>query len=152
MDRRVVLLGLVAAHLVVAAVHGTAHALVPVRLTAWGNAVVVATTFVGPVVGLALAWRGHPLGVPVFTASMAGTLALGGVLRFLVENPDHVHARRGTGGCRPVARSTRERSPHRSPLLHGERFGDADERFAGPDGRLAGDRVADAVAVGGRDL
>jgi len=91
-DRRVVLLGLVAAHLVVATVHGTAHALVPVRLTAWGNAVVVATTFVGPVVGVALAWRGHPLGVPVFTASMAGALATGGVLHFLVENPDHVHA------------------------------------------------------------
>lgn len=92
MDRRVVLLGVLVAHLTAAVVHGTTHALVPVTLAAWQNAVVAATTFVGPAVGVALAWRGHPLGVPVFAASMAGALLVGGYLHFLVENPDHVGA------------------------------------------------------------
>jgi hypothetical protein len=51
-----------------------------------------ATVFVGPAVGVALLWRGHPLGPPLFTLSMAGAVLLGGSLHFLVDNPDHVHA------------------------------------------------------------
>lgn len=92
MERRVVLLVLLVVHLAVASFHGTAHALVPVTLPAWQNALVVLTTFLGPVAGVALAWRDHPLGVPVFTLSMAGALLLGGVLHFAVENPDNVGA------------------------------------------------------------
>jgi hypothetical protein len=53
---------------------------------------VLATVFVGPIVGVALVRRGHPLGLGLFTVTMAGGLALGGVLHFLVENPDHIHA------------------------------------------------------------
>lgn len=92
MDRRVTLTTLAIAHLTSAAVHGVSHALLPVSLTDWGNLAVAATTFVGPVVGVALAWRGHRAGVPVFTLSMAGALLLGGTLHFLVATPDHVHA------------------------------------------------------------
>jgi hypothetical protein len=80
------------AHLTVAVAHGVTHALVPVWLTTTQNAVVLSTTFVGPVVGVALASRDHPAGIPLFTLSMLGALAVGGGLHFVVENPDHVSA------------------------------------------------------------
>lgn len=79
-------------HLLVALVHGSAHALVPVTLAPWANALVLATVFVGPLVGVALDRRDHPLGAPLFTVTMAGALVLGGVLHFLVAGPDHVHS------------------------------------------------------------
>lgn len=92
MERRVILAAVLLVHLAVALLHGATHALVPVSLTAGQNAVVALTTFVGPIAGVALAWRGHPLGVALFTLSMAGALAVGGYLHFLVENPDNVRA------------------------------------------------------------
>jgi ABC-type xylose transport system permease subunit len=91
-DRRVVLSAALVAHLVVAAAHGATHSLIPVHLPAWLNVVVVVTTFLGPVAGVALAWREHPLGVPLFTASLAAALLVGGALHFGFESPDHVHA------------------------------------------------------------
>lgn len=91
-DRREVLAATLAVHLAVAAGHGATHGLIPVALAPWQNAVVLASVFVGPVVGVALALRDHPLGVPLFAASMAAALAFGLVFHFLVENPDHVHA------------------------------------------------------------
>lgn len=90
--RRVTLLGVLGLHLAVAVAHGATHELVPVGLPAELNALVALTTFLGPVAGVALARRGHRLGVPVFTVSLAGAFLLGLVLHFLVENPDHVHA------------------------------------------------------------
>lgn len=92
MDRRLALLAVLGAHLAVALFHGGTHTLLPVVLAPWQNLPVLGTVFVGPVVGVALAWREHPLGIPVFTAAMAGALLLGVILHFLVENPDHVHA------------------------------------------------------------
>ena len=92
MDRRVALSAALGLHLAVAVAHGSTHALVPVWLPPWGNALVLVTTFVGPIAGVVLAWRDHPLGIPLFTVTMAGALLVGGVLHFVVENPDHVHA------------------------------------------------------------
>lgn len=92
MDRRLILLAALGGHLAIAVVHGTSHALLSVTLPAWQNGLVVLTTFLGPIVGVALAVRDHPVGVPLFTMSMAGALLLGGVLHFIVENPDHVRA------------------------------------------------------------
>lgn len=92
MDRRVVLLATLVVHLAVAVAHGSTHALVPVGLPAWVNVVVLLTTFLGPIAGVALAWRDRPLGVPVFTLSMTAALLVGGYLHFVLENPDHVHA------------------------------------------------------------
>jgi ABC-type xylose transport system permease subunit len=88
----VTLAALAGLHLLAALVHGSAHALVPVTLAPWTNALVLATVFVGPVAGVWLDRRGHPLGVPLFTVTMAGALVLGGVLHFLVAGPDHVDA------------------------------------------------------------
>ncbi|WP_267641330.1 hypothetical protein [Haloarchaeobius amylolyticus] len=92
MQRQTVLLAVLGLHLAVALGHGATHGLVPVPLPPWQNALVLATVFVGPVVGAALAVRNHPLGLPVFTASMACALVLGVSLHFVVEGPDHVHA------------------------------------------------------------
>lgn len=92
MGRRVALPAVLGLHLAVAAVHGTTHSLVPVPLPWWVNLLVLGTVFAGPVAGVALARRGHPAGVPLFTVAMAGALLLGGVLHFLVENPDNVRA------------------------------------------------------------
>jgi ABC-type xylose transport system permease subunit len=91
MDRHVVLSTVLVVHLTVALVHGSTHALVPVVLAPWQNALVLGTVFIGPVVGVVLVRRDHPLGLPLFTTTMAGALLLGGVLHFVIENPDHVH-------------------------------------------------------------
>ena len=92
MNRDRILTAVLGIHLAVALVHGGTHALVLVALPAWQNVLVLATVFVGPIVGVALVRRGHPLDLGLFTVTMAGGLVLGGVLHFLVENPDHIHA------------------------------------------------------------
>lgn len=92
MDRQMILLAALGGHLAIAVVHGTSHALLSVTLPTWQNGLVVLTTFLGPVIGVGLDARDHPIGVPLFTVSLAGALLLGGVLHFLVENPDHVRA------------------------------------------------------------
>lgn len=92
MGRRIALEATLGLHLVVAVGHGATHGLVPVGLPAWQNLVVFLTTFLGPVVGVALARRDHPAGVPLFIMSLLGALVVGLVLHFLVENPDHVAA------------------------------------------------------------
>lgn len=92
MDRTLALTGILVAHLAVAATHGVSHGLLAVGLAPWQNAVVLVTVFLGPVAGVALARRGHPLGIPLFTVTMAVGLVFGVAFHFLLENPDHVHA------------------------------------------------------------
>lgn len=92
MGRRIALEAALGLHLAVAVAHGATHGLVPVHLPAWQNLVVLLTTFIGPVVGVALTRRDHPAGVPLFTGSLLGALVVGLILHFLVENPDHVAA------------------------------------------------------------
>lgn len=86
-----VLVGVLGLHLVVSVAHGSVHGLAPVPQPPWQQALVLTTVFVGPIAGVALVRRGHPLGVGLFTVSMAAGLLLGGILHFLVENPDHIH-------------------------------------------------------------
>lgn len=90
MDRQLILSAVVGLHLLVAIIHGSSHALVPVSLGPIMNGVVLVTVFLGPIVGVVLERRDHPFGVPLFTVTMAGALVIGGILHFLVENPDHV--------------------------------------------------------------
>lgn len=92
MGRPVVLAAVAVVHLVVASIHGVVHSLVPVLLAPSLSLVVVATTFVGPVAGVVLAWRSNPLGAPLYAVSMGGAFLTGGVLHFVFESPDHVHA------------------------------------------------------------
>jgi AhpD family alkylhydroperoxidase len=80
-------------HLLVHAAHGVPHATIPVGLPAWLLATVVLTTFVLPVVGVVLLWRGPArVGAAVFAGSMAAAFVVAGVLHFVVSNPDHVTA------------------------------------------------------------
>ena len=96
MDRRVVLVVALGVHLTVALAHGSTHALVPVGLPAWQNLLVLATTFLGRFALVGFLGRlfrgGFGRGVPLFAASMAGALLVGGTLHFLVDNPDNVRA------------------------------------------------------------
>lgn len=90
MDRAVGLAGALGLHLLAALVHGSAHALLPVGLPAWADALVLATVFVGPIAGVWLDRRGHRVGLPLFTLSMAGALLLGLTLHFVVPGADNV--------------------------------------------------------------
>ena len=92
MGRRVNLTAMLVLHLSVAAFHGATHSLVPVGLPAWQNAIIVGTTFAGPILGVVLVWRRHPLGVPLFTVTITGAFLVGGYLHFVLDNPDHIHA------------------------------------------------------------
>lgn len=92
MGRPLILSGVLSLHLAVAVLHGASHGLLGVALPAWQNVLVLLTTFIGPVLGLVLAHRGHRWGIPVFTVSMGASLLLGGLLHFIIENPDHVAA------------------------------------------------------------
>lgn len=90
MGRKLILSGVLGLHLVVAVFHGASHGLLGVTLPAWQNALVLATTFLSPILGVALVYKGHPWGIPLFTVAMAGSLAIGGLLHFFLENPDHI--------------------------------------------------------------
>lgn len=93
------LLGALGLHLAASTAHGLTHGLVPVDLAPWQDAVVLATTFVGPVAGAAYWLRGGEdasfaprLGLAVFTGSLVTALTFGVYFHFVVWNPDHVHA------------------------------------------------------------
>lgn len=96
---RRLLLGALGLHLAASVFHGLTHGLVPVGLAPWQDAVVLATTFVGPIAGAAVTLRGDEratlvrrAGLALFTVSMAGALVFGWYFHFVVWNPDHVHA------------------------------------------------------------
>lgn len=93
-DRAVKLAGIVlVVHLVANGVHSVAHVEIPVLLQPAPTAVVVAASYVLPVLGVALLWSGYrKLGGAVFAASMAVAFTLGVFLHFLVPNPDNVVA------------------------------------------------------------
>lgn len=91
MNAERVLGGVLGLHLAVAVAHGSAHGLAPVPQPPWQNVLVLTTVFLGPIAGVALLRRGHSLGIILFTVTMAAGLLLGGILHFLVENPDHVN-------------------------------------------------------------
>lgn len=91
MDRRLALPALLIVHLGAAIFHGYSHTIVPVRLPTTLNMIVLLTVFIVPVVGVILARQDHWLGLPLFTVSMIGALLVGGVLHFIIENPDHVN-------------------------------------------------------------
>lgn len=84
--------GVLVLHLAAATTHGLTHGLVPVPLPAWQNVLVVATTFLGPALGVVLHRRGHRSGLALFSVSMAAAFVLGVALHFVVDSPDHVHA------------------------------------------------------------
>lgn len=90
MDRPLILTLVLVVHLTAAVLHGYSHALVPVQLPISFNVIVLLTVFAGPTVGFVLVKRRHPVGYPLFVASMTAAFLIGGTFHFIVENPDHV--------------------------------------------------------------
>ena len=84
-------LAVVVAHVVVNVVHGMAHGAVEVWLPAWKNVIVLLMVLIGPVAGLALAWRGKAaVGYGLLAVTMAGSLAFGVWHHFIAMSSDHV--------------------------------------------------------------
>jgi hypothetical protein len=77
-------------HLVVAFVHGTAHAQAHVPLSPAANLFVLIVILAGPLVGLVLTWPAERLGSWVIAMTLAGSFVFGLVNHFVFASPDHV--------------------------------------------------------------
>ena len=84
------LIAVILVHLAVSIVHGAAHAEAHVPLSRAANLFVVVVILVGPLLGLALAWRAERFGCLLIAAAMAGSLVFGVVNHFVFVSPDHV--------------------------------------------------------------
>ncbi len=80
----------VALHLIVSVVHGSAHAGARVPLSPAANAFVFAVILAGPPIGVALAWPAPRVGSWVVVATMAASLVFGLINHFAIPSPDHV--------------------------------------------------------------
>ena len=87
---RLSLAAVVFVHLVVSAVHGTAHDRAHVPLSLWANVFVYVVILAGPLAGLALTWWNARVGGWVIALTMAGSLVFGVVNHFLLSSPDHI--------------------------------------------------------------
>jgi hypothetical protein len=84
------LAAVVAAHLAISIVHGTAHTGAHVEQSAPAMAFVFMVILAGPVIGLGLTWPAPRAGHWVIAATLAGSLAFGVVNHFVFDSPDHV--------------------------------------------------------------
>ena len=80
----------IAAHLAVSVVHGSAHDGAHVTLSPAATFFVFAVILAGPLVGLALSWRNERLGSAIVAATMVGALVFGIVNHFVLHSPDQV--------------------------------------------------------------
>jgi hypothetical protein len=84
-------LGAVACHFLLTALHAAVHAAVPVVPSAWPAAIAVVSLFVLPIAGAALTVRGRPLvGAGLLLAAGLAGFAFEAVFHFVAANPDHV--------------------------------------------------------------
>lgn len=91
MGRRKLLLGAVAGHLLLTALHGAVHATIPVVPTGLTAAVAVVALYLLPIVGTGLSVRGRPrAGAVVLLSAGVASFVFEGLLHFLLGNPDHV--------------------------------------------------------------
>ena len=88
--RRTWLIVVVLAHLVVAIVHGAAHAQARVPLSPEANLFVFIVILSGPLIGLALTWVAERTGAWIVAVTLAGALVFGVVNHFVFESPDHI--------------------------------------------------------------
>ena len=87
---RLWLAAVVAAHLVISIVHGSAHDGAHVPLSPGATLFVFVVILGGPLAGLAVAWRAERTGAWVIAITMAGALIFGFVNHFVLDTPDHV--------------------------------------------------------------
>jgi hypothetical protein len=82
---------IVLAHAAVNLVHGVPHAVVPVPLSVWQNAIVVGVVLALPLGGLWLAWRERPrAGGAAILIGGLGSAVFGTYYHFLSATPDNV--------------------------------------------------------------
>lgn len=84
------LIVLVAAHLIISMVHGTAHAGANIPLSRAANLFVFIVIVAGPLIGLALMWPAERAGALLIAIAMAGSLIFGVLNHFVFASPDHV--------------------------------------------------------------
>ncbi len=84
------LVAIVTAHVVVALLHGAAHAGASVGLTPAQNAFVIGDILLGPVIGLLMTSRAARAGAIVVAATMGGAFLFGVVNHFVLQSGDHV--------------------------------------------------------------
>jgi hypothetical protein len=84
------LIVLVAAHLIISIVHGTAHDGANIPLSRAAKFFVFTVIVAGPLTGLALMWWAERAGGLVIAIAMAGSLVFGLLNHFVFASPDHV--------------------------------------------------------------
>jgi hypothetical protein len=84
------LTAIVAAHLVVCAVHGAAHDGAHVPLSMAASLFVYIVILAGPPVGLAMMWAARRPGAWIVAVTMIGALVFGVLNHFVIAGPDHV--------------------------------------------------------------
>jgi hypothetical protein len=77
-------------HLVVASVHGVAHAGADIPLSRAANLFVFIVILAGPLAGTALMWPAPRIGSWVIAITMTGSLVFGFINHFVLASPDHV--------------------------------------------------------------
>jgi hypothetical protein len=87
---RLWLVVLVAAHLIISIVHGSAHTGANVPLSRAANLFVFIVILAGPLAGLVLMWRAGKVGALLIAIAMAGSLIFGVLNHFVFATPDHV--------------------------------------------------------------
>jgi hypothetical protein len=81
---------LVLGHFVITLVHGAAHALASVPMSAAANSFILLVIEAGPLAGLWLSRRKPAAGASVVAATMTGALVFGVVNHFMIAGADHV--------------------------------------------------------------
>ena len=81
---------LVAVHLVLSVVHGTAHNRAHVPLSPTATLFVFIVILTAPIVGVLLMSRAQRLGAWVIAIAMTGSFIFGFLNHFILESPDHV--------------------------------------------------------------
>jgi hypothetical protein len=80
----------VVVHLVISALHGTAHNAAHVPLSPAGTVFVFVVILAGPLVGVALLWWLERVGGWIIAITMAGSFIFGFLNHFVFASPDHV--------------------------------------------------------------
>jgi len=81
---------LVAAHLIISALHGSAHNGAHVPLSLAGNLFVFVVIVAGPLAGVAVMWWSERMGAWIIALAMAGSFIFGFLNHFVFASPDHV--------------------------------------------------------------
>lgn len=88
---RTLLVGVIAAHVAISAIHGVVHLVIPVHVHSWQYGYAGVVILLVPLVGgLRIGRGGTAATVWLVLLSGIGALAFEGISHFVVVNPDHV--------------------------------------------------------------